>query len=262
MNEHVDYQLTNKTALITGVSRKAGIGAAIALALARSGANVFTTYYRPYDSEGGFTACDDDAQQIIGHLRSLGVRACGIEADLSDANAPSMIFDCAEREIGPVDILVNNAAVDITPTDLYTLSADVLDWHYAVNLRAPTLLSAKFARRHDGRPGGRIINLTSGQGLHPMPDNLPYAVTKAGIECLTTCLSVTLASKNITVNAVDPGATDTGWMTDHLKSNLRRSSIGGRVGQPIDAARMVTFLASAQAEWVTGQIIRSRGGLW
>jgi 3-oxoacyl-[acyl-carrier protein] reductase len=93
-----------------------------------------------------------------------------------------------------------------------------------------------------------------------MADELPYAITKAGIECLTTCLSVTLLPKNITVNAVDPGATDTGWMTDELKGQLSQATLNKRVGMPDDAARLIAFLASAQGEWITGQILYSRGG--
>lgn len=158
-----------------------------------------------------------------------------------------------------MDILVNNAAHD-QQADIYSLSAELLDTHYAVNVRGTTLLCAEFALRHDGRPGGRIINLTSGQSLAPMPENLPYAITKGAIEALTLSLSASLASKKITVNAVDPGATDTGWMSDEIRSQLDVRAPFGRVGIPEDAARIVLFLASEQGQWITGQIIRSRGG--
>ncbi|MEO7716901.1 MAG: SDR family oxidoreductase [Capsulimonas sp.] len=254
-----EYRLAGKTALITGASRSSGIGAAVARILASCGANIVTTYYRPYDVAVGFGENQGDAALIIHELRSSNVAAFGLEIDLADVTAPKTIFDRAEQEIGPVDILVNNATVDFNPTDIYTLTPELFDLHYNVNMRGAVLLCAEFANRHNGRPGGRIINLTSGQGLHPMPDNLPYAMTKAAIECMTTCLSVSLSAKNITVNAVDPGATDTGWMTNDLKEDLKQTLLYNRVGMPDDAARLIAFLASSQAEWITGQILHSRG---
>ncbi|GAA6623074.1 SDR family oxidoreductase [Scytonema sp. NUACC26] len=131
----------------------------------------------------------------------------------------------------------------------------------SINVRGTTLLCAEFAKRHHGKPGGRIINLTSGQSLAPMPLNLPYAITKGAIEALTISLSASLASKGITVNAIDPGATDTGWMSNELRSSLEVKAPFGRIGTPEDAARIVLFLASSQGQWITGQVIRSRGGL-
>ena len=104
--------------------------------------------------------------------------------------------------------------------------------------------------------------MTSGQGLGPMPDEIPYITTKGAIEALTTSLSVQLMKKGITVNAVDPGATDTGWIGPDLYAKIVADSPSGRVGEPPDAARLIQFLASGRASWITGQIIRSRGGTW
>lgn len=118
----------------------------------------------------------------------LGVKAAGIEANLAQPEVTKKVLDFVEQTLGPVDILVNNAAHD-QQADIYSLSAELLDTHYAVNVRGTTLLCAEFALRHDGRPGGRIINLTSGQSLAPMPENLPYAMTKGAIEALTLSLS-------------------------------------------------------------------------
>ena len=257
MSMLVDYNLAGKTAIVTGVSRRIGIGAAIALALARAGANVFTTYFRPYDGPG---SDPEEAEQIVADLCREGVVARGLEADLADPKTPALLFDRAESLLGPVDILVNNATQDIL-TNIYSLTASLLDTHYAVNVRGAALLCAEFARRHDGRPGGRIINLTSGKGLEPMPENLAYALTKGAVEALTTGLSAALASKGVTVNAVDPGGTDTGWMSDELRTEIAARTLGGRVGAPEDAARIIVFLASSQAGWITGQIMRSRGGV-
>ncbi len=221
------------------------------------GANVFTTYYRPYDDASGG---QDEAETIVNELRAEGVKAHGFEADLADEAAPKAIFDLAEQTVGPIDILVNNATCDYQ-CDIYSLTPALLDAHYWVNLRGTTMLCAEFAKRHEGRPGGRIINLTSGQSIDPMEGNLPYAMTKGAIEVLTKALSVSLKDKGITVNAVDPGGTNTGWMSFELITNLKANALYSRVGMPEDAMRLILFLASAQAEWITGQVLHSRGGL-
>lgn len=255
----VDYGLQGKVALITGVSRKIGIGAAITLELARTGCNIFTTWFSPYDKLAYQNESSQEALEILEAARLEGVKASGVEADLSDPHAPKKLFETAEQTVGPVDILVNNAAYSLN-ADIFITTAELMDAHYAVNLRAAVLLCAEFSRRHDGRPGGRIINLTSGQSLGPMPDEIPYITTKGAIEALTTSLSQALIRKGITVNAVDPGATDTGWINPDLYKALVAASPAGRVGDPLDAAQIISFLASSQAGWITGQIIHSRGG--
>lgn len=252
-----EYQLLGKCALVTGVSRSIGIGAAVARGLASLGVNVFTTYYRPFDGVG---SRQEDAELILSEIRALGVKAHGFEADLADIAAPKAIFDLAEQTIGPIDILVNNAACDYE-CDIYSVTPALLDAHYWVNLRGTTLLCAEFAARHDGRSGGRVINLTSGQSIDAMETNLPYAMTKGAVEVLTRALGVSLKGKGITVNAVDPGGTDTGWMSPELTTTIEANTLYGRVGTPQDAMRLILFLASAQGEWITGQVLHSRGGL-
>jgi 3-oxoacyl-[acyl-carrier protein] reductase len=248
-------------ALVTGVGRRAGIGAAVARALTEAGAAVFLTAHPPYDAAMPWKAEPGETAVIAAELRAAGALAAWAPADLSDPAAPAALFDAAEAALGPVDILVNNAAYSVR-ADLSATTPELLDAHYTVNIRGTTLLCAEFARRHNGaRPGGRIVNLTSGQGLHPMPAELPYVLTKAAVEALTVNLAPALAPLGITVNAVDPGPTDTGWMTEEFRRELVMASPRGRVGTPEDAARLVLFLASDAAEWVTGQIMRSRGGL-
>ena len=164
----------------------------------------------------------------------------------------------AER-LGPPSILVNNAAH--SARDGYEALDDAtLDAHYAVNLRATALLSAVFARRFDGETGGRIVNLTSGQSLGPMPGELAYAATKGASEAFTRTLAAEVGHKGITVNAVNPGPTDTGWITEEIRQELSAKFPAGRVGEPEDAARVVAFLASDEADWITGQVIHSEGG--
>lgn len=251
--------LTGKVALITGVSRQEGIGAAIARQLAAAGATIFTTYYRPYDVEIALAKDDHDAEQLLAELQRKGTNAAGLEVDLADPMAPGQIFDAAEHTFGHVDILVNNATRD-TPANIDTISAATLDQHYAVNIRGTLLLCHEFVRRFQGTGGGRIINLTSGQGVTPMPESLPYVASKGALEALTFSLAPPLMQRGITINAVDPGATDSGWMDAELRAQLAAQAPAGRVGLPSDAARLICFLASGEAAWITGQILRSRGG--
>ncbi len=178
----------------------------------------------------------------------------------TNPTSAEILFDAAENALGPVSVLVNNAAYS-TQGGIDAVSAEVLDAHYAINVRATTLLCAEFARRWRGEASGHIVNLTSGQGLTPMPNEIAYATTKGAIDALTLSLSAALMPRGITVNAVDPGATDTGWISAELDAELRAMSPRGRVGQPEDVARLVGFLVSAEGEWITGQVLRSRGGL-
>lgn len=253
----------NRIALVTGASRKNGIGAAIARELARNGIDIFTTYFRPVDREAGFSSNPEEPQELLAEIRNMGRNADGLEVDLSEPSAPRKLFDYVEANFGPVNILVNNAAYS-TEGGINTINADILDKHYAVNIRAMTLLCAEFVSRYpkDTPAGkhGRIINLSSGQSVGPMPSVLAYATTKGAVEAFTVSLSAEVASLGITVNAIDPGATDTGWMSSEIRANLEAKSPMGRVGMPEDAARLIRFLSSEDAGWITGQIHHSRGG--
>ncbi len=189
----------------------------------------------------------------------MGIRAEGVEMDLSHPDSPERLLDVVTERLGPPSILINNAAYS-TRDGFERLDAETLDAHYAVTLRAAALLSVGFARRYSGGPGGRIINLTSGQSLGPMPEELAYAASKGAIEAFTLTLAAEVGHRGITVNAVNPGPTDTGWMTEELERELAAKFPTGRVGEPEDAARLVAFLAGDEARWITGQIIHSEGG--
>lgn len=244
-------------ALVTGASRLAGIGAATCRAFADAGADVAFTHWTLYDREG-FGTTTSEPEQLATELLGKGVRVATFEIDLSHPAAPDRLMDMVEERLGRPGILVNNAAVSLNDS-FETITAENLDRHYAVNVRAMALLCAVFARRYTGDAGGRIINLTSGQSVGPMPDELSYATTKGAIEAFTTSFAHGVAHKGITVNAVDPGATDTGWMTPDLKEAIVSESRFGRVGTPDDVARIILFLASEAGAWITGQVIHSRG---
>src|SRR5215210_4329671 len=251
--------LRGRVALVTGASRRRGIGSAICLALAYRGADVFFTYWGDYDLDVSRDSDEDGPEALREELMDMGVRAEGMELDLSLPESPERLLDAAAGRLGPPSILVNNAAYS-TRDGFERLDAETLDAHYAVNLRATALLSAGFARRYQGGQGGRIINLTSGQSLGPMPNELAYAATKGAIEAFTVTLAAEVGHRGITVNAVNPGPTDTGWITEELKRELTARFPAGRVGEPEDAARLVAFLAGDGARWITGQIIHSEGG--
>ncbi|MFG1732144.1 SDR family oxidoreductase [Paenibacillus sp. 843] len=256
-------RLMNKIAIVTGASREKGIGTAICRALAREGADIFFTHWSKYD-RGMNYFMDDDAdwsQHLMEEIRSYGVRCESMELDLSQSEAPSMLLDEVHEKLGSPSILVNNAthSVDV---DFRSINADNLDAHYRVNIRGTFLLTVEFARHIEGKHGGRIINMVSGQDKSPQPGNLAYVATKGAVSTFTKSVAIELAPLHITVNAVDPGPTDSGWMNSELKEYLLPKFPMGRIGEPKDAAKLIVFLASEESEWVTGQIIHSDGGFW
>jgi Dehydrogenases with different specificities (related to short-chain alcohol dehydrogenases) len=260
-------RLIGRTAIITGVSREGGIGAAICRAFAMEGANIFFTHLYNYElmhypNNAELQWPDRFAEE----LRQWNVQAAHMNLDLAASGAAHQLMETVRQMIGLPTILVNNAAYSVD-TDFRQLNEDIIDAHCAVNIRGTFMLSAEFARMleaeqqmHSTTYKGRIINFTSGQGKAPMPGNLAYAATKGAISVFTESLAAELASLHITVNAIDPGPTDTGWMSDDVKQALLPQFPMGRIGLPEDAARLTTFLASEDSQWITGQIIHSRGG--
>ncbi|WP_064093340.1 SDR family oxidoreductase [Rossellomorea aquimaris] len=242
----------NKIALITGASIQNDIGTAICRKLASQGINIFFTHWNS-DSEW----IEEFQQEIL----RMDVRCEEIKIDLSDANAALTIYEEMSGKLGYPSILINNGAHS-TSNDYVTLEAKTLDDHYAVNMRSTFLLCVEFARRFKKSKleSGRIINMTSGQDLGPMPGELAYAATKGAISAFSRSLSQELAPLGITVNAVNPGPTDSTWMTNEIRNFLLPKFPMGRIGTPDDVARIIAFLASDEAEWITGQIIHSEGG--
>jgi 3-oxoacyl-[acyl-carrier protein] reductase len=238
-------------ALVTGAGRDREIGTAVCRALAAAGHDVAFTV-----PLGGLPAAHD----LEAELRAKGAQVAAIEVDLADAAALPQVLDEATGGLGRLpSILVNNAAHSVN-AGFAAFDAAILDDHYAVNLRAPAVLSCELARRHTPGEPGRIVCMITGQSLGPMIGELPYAVTKGGLETFVKQLAAEVMALGITVNAVNPGPTDTGWITDELRPQLTELMPAGRLGQAEDAARLIAWLCSEEAAWITGQVIASEGG--
>jgi 3-oxoacyl-[acyl-carrier protein] reductase len=251
--------LMGRVAMVTGVSRRIGIGFAIAQRLALFGADLFIHSYAPFDAEQSYGGDPQGVPALLEALCSQGGRVEHREANFMDAEAPQEVIDAAIQAFGHLDILVANHAYS-TSAVLEDLTADEIDRHLLVNVRATLLLIKAFAAQHDGRPGGRIVMMTSGQQGSPMPSELAYIASKGGLYPLTLSLSAYLAQRGITVNAINPGATDTGYASPELYKIVLEHEPQGRWGVPVDAAKLVAFLCTDDAQWITGQTINSTGG--
>ncbi len=281
--------LQGRTALITGGNH--GIGAAIARAIGTQGANVFITYFRPETpySEGelrkavsmgigGDALYHANQQQtpehIVSSITSAGGRASMLELDFSASESASAALDACEAEFGQVEILVNNHAYCSLETfdpasvggsqydaSVQLTSARGIDRHFAVNVRATVILMAEFARRHIARDArwGRIINIsTDAADAHGL--NVSYAASKHAIESYSRSAALELGKYGITCNVVAPGPIQTGYITPDLEREIIQRTPLRRVGTPQDVADVVSFLASDQARWVTGQLLYVGGG--
>jgi 3-oxoacyl-[acyl-carrier protein] reductase len=246
-------------AIVTGASRRAGIGAAICRSLAASGHDVFFTHLQDYDREVSVGADVDGPDELAAELGSLGARVVHMPADLTDPATPNVVIARCTSELGSPSVLINNAAYSTTQ-QWDQLTPDDFDNHYFVNFRGSSLLSIAFARQFERGNGGRIISLTTGQALGPMPAELAYAASKGAIEAFVKSFAVAVGPKGITVNAVNPGPNDTGWMSGDLKAYLKPKFALGRIGKPDDVAKVIAFLASPEADWITGQVINVEGG--
>jgi len=230
-----------KNALVTGVSRRAGIGFAIVQRLEEQGLRVFTQGWSAHD-EAQPWGSDDYAP--------------GLEADFADPDAPAQVVAAARTAIGPLDTLVVNHARS-GHGRLDELTAADIDAFLHENVRASLLLVREFAAQF-AADGGSVVLLTSGAHLAPMSREVAYAVSKGALAVATATLAEELAGRGIRVNCVNPGPTDTGWGLAEL--DPARAMPFGRWGEPDDAARLVAWLCSDDGRWVTGQVLDSEGG--
>jgi len=258
------FPLRGRVAVVTGVSRRAGIGYAIARRLAALGASLFLHQFAPHDRDQPWGADPGGPEAVIAGVTAArpndqsGVRQ--VDLDLTEPGAPERLIDAAGQAFGHLDILVSNHARSGGDGPLGTLTAAMLDAHWTVNTRSAILLAQAFAAQHDGRPGGRVVFMTSGQDLGPMTGEVAYAASKGALASITRTLADQLADRAITVNAVNPGPVDTGYASPEAHEAVRRHFPQQRWGGPDDPARLIAWLATDESAWVTGQVINCEGG--
>jgi 3-oxoacyl-[acyl-carrier protein] reductase len=250
--------LEGRVALITGASRRAGIGHAIARRLARDGAQIALHGWRQYDREQAWGE-DSPSEQDRLELSGSGTKLLTLEENLREPDAPARLAERVQRSLGRLDILVLNHVYSTRQT-LEELAAEEIDRHLEINVRASLLLAREFARRSAIGAGGRIVFITSGQQLGPMPHELAYVASKGALHALICSLADHLMPRGITVNGVNPGPTDTGWADSVTQQRVQARMPQGRWGTPDDAARAVAWLVSDEAAWITGQVLNSEGG--
>ncbi|WP_345962799.1 SDR family oxidoreductase [Streptomyces sp. BRB040] len=242
-------KLTGTTALVTGASR--GIGRAIALRLASEGARVGVHY----------ASNEAAAEETVATIEAAGGAAFTVRTELGVPGDAEALWQAFDAHADGLDILVNNAGI-AGPGLIHEVSEADYDKVFAVNAKAPFFIVQKGLERL--RDGGRIINVSSGVTKVAFPGMTSYAASKGAVEVLTLTLAQTLGSRGITVNAVSPGTIETDihpWMADPAaKAHAAGFSVFNRVGLPADVADVVSFLASDDARWVTGQNIDVSGG--
>ena len=246
--------------MVTGVSRQAGIGFAVARRLLGEGASVFCHSWTSHDAEQSWGV---DPAGITGVIDALGAsdgRLGHAALDLGVAENSQALMSRAVELFGHVDVLVVNHARSSTQS-LSTMTVEELDRSWQVNACAAVLLVQAFAAQHDDdRPGGRIVLFTSGQHREPMTAELPYAISKGAIHQMTLSLADALADRRITVNALNPGPTDTGWASPDQRTLVAAAMPRGRWTTPDEIAGVVSWLVSGDAATVTGQVIDAESG--
>jgi len=266
--------MAGHTAIVTGANH--GIGAATAVALARRGCRVLCTFLRVDDPDDPGTpqAHRDhrarDAEAVVTQIRAEGGQAVAVEADLADPASPALLFDAAEEQLGPVDVLINNASGWLADTfapagtdrlgrRLQPVTAASWGQQFTVDAMAAALMIGEFARRHIARGAdwGRIIGLTSGGDLG-FPEEVSYGAAKAAQTSYTMSAAVELAPFGITANMVHPPVTDTGWVTGAVRQAVAASGTLIHIATPAEVAEVIAYLASEAATLITANVITLR----
>lgn len=244
-------KLSGKTAVITGASK--GIGAGIALAFAKEGANVVVNYAR----------AKDDAEKVAANIKGSGGKSITVQADVSKKADVDKLFAEATKEFGTIDILVNNAGVyELVPLDQVT--EESYRRQFDLNVLGTLLSTQAAVKSMNG--GGSIINLSSIVALTPPPGGSVYSATKGAVDVITRSLAQELGPRNIRVNSLSPGLVETegtkaaGTSEGEFKSYAVSRTPLGRIGVPQDIAKAAVFLASDDSAWITGEVLPVGGG--
>lgn len=245
------FELTGKTAIITGASR--GIGKAIALKFAAQGANI--AFMHIGDGE--------NAAATETELTAMGVKAKAYECDVSDFEASKNLVDEIIKEFGEVHILVNNAGI-VRDSLMLSMKVEDFDKVIAVNLKGTFNMTKSIYQHFMKKRRGRIINISSIVGITGNAGQSNYASAKAGIIGMTKSIAKELGSRNVTANAIAPGFIKTD-MTDGMPEKAREAALAAipmkRMGQVEDIANTAVFLASDEASYITGEVIKVDGGM-
>lgn len=262
-----------KVALVTGANH--GIGAATAIALAGLGADVLVSYYRPFAEATGAGQPADyiaqrahDATDVVAAVEALGRRCVAVEADLTLDTAPGELFDVAEREIGPVSVLVHNASgwrldsfAQTAPEhgSASPVHPASIDPQLYVDARAGALLMQQFIDRHRARRAdwGRIVTLTSG-GIEGFPGQASYGAAKAALVSYSLTAASEMAADGVSVNVIHPPVTDTGWVDDGVRAFVASDHQLHHVADPPEVAEVIAWLCAGANRLVTGNLIRLR----
>jgi 3-oxoacyl-[acyl-carrier protein] reductase len=239
-------------AIVSGASK--GIGAAIAEKLAEDGATVVVNYAKSAEQ----------ANTVVARIQAKGGQAKAVRADVSNPAEAKKLVEAAVGEFGKVDVLVNNAGVfEFLP--LSAIHDEHFDRQFNLNVKG-LLFPTQAAADTFGDRGGSIINISSVASLTPPANGSVYSATKAAVDAITKSLAAELGPRRILVNSVLPGLTETEGVqamegSNDVRSRLLPQTPLGRIGQPRDIANVVSFLASDEAGWITGQVIPVSGGL-
>ncbi|MGE7110910.1 3-oxoacyl-[acyl-carrier-protein] reductase [Lysinibacillus sp. NPDC047702] len=244
-------KLEGKVAVVTGASR--GIGRAIALKLADEGAKVVVNY----------SGSQAKAEEVVAMIQENGGEAIAVQASVSQTEEVTALMDTAVKTFGSLDILVNNAGIT-RDNLLMRMKEDEWDDVLDTNLKGVFLCTKAVTRQMMKQRAGRIINISSIVGVAGNAGQANYVAAKAGVIGLTKTTAKELASRNILVNAIAPGFIET-EMTDQLPEELKQGMLTqiplAKLGQPEDIAKAVAFLASDDANYMTGQTLHIDGGM-
>ncbi|MEG4998534.1 SDR family oxidoreductase [Microcoleus sp. B4-D4] len=242
--------LAGKVAIVTGSSR--GIGREIALRLSQEGASVVINYAKAAEA----------AKEVVSAIEAAGGKALAVQADVSKTAEICNLFDRALETYSQIDILVNNAGVNLSKTVAEVTEAE-FDNLFAINVKGTFFACQEAAKRM--AEGGRIVNFSSSTTAMLLPTYGAYVATKGAVEQLTRSLAKELGDRQITVNVISPGPTDTelftvGKTAEQIQRFTQMTALG-RLGKVEDIADVTAFLCSEQARWITGQNIRVNGGI-
>ncbi len=251
--------LAGRVALVTGVSRRQGIGAGLTRRLLADGASVLASGWEPHDAEMTWGADSGGASALLEDLGGVGPSLHYKTADLERPEAAVELVDATIDRFGKIDIVIANHARSSTQA-FADVTVEELDRCWAINARSCVLLTQLLAERRDSGPGGRVIYFTSGQHIGPMANEIAYAISKGALHQMTATLADAVIDRGITVNCINPGPIDTGYATGVTHERIAKMFPAKRWGMPEDVARLAAWLVSDEAAWITGQVHDHEGG--